>query len=381
MIMVIKCFFAQAGSEAAGQIIEQSLELQKDIYQSWNSMWDNVIVLDAPPDIAQTSLWAAMCYGATFLAALILIYSFIKSGSEILRRRHWAAVVEMFIWPITVVVFLGGDGRLLAAAVLVMRGSFEYIIRQVQRVQLAGIQVQTAVEQIQMNTLGIIRVKQLLNECEGVVGADAIQCFESKADEIQSISQFIDAISPDINTGALDFFIDTVINMTVIGQFDIDGVDGVGEHIGRGFLSVIEPVFFPILRVILFALQWAFTDSIEAALILTAVLAPFALALSLLPVSGKPIWAWASTFFGLYAIKISYILLLGVVATVLVNTEGDFAEIFSDYGFAFFAAIFSPSIATALGKGGGTAIYQAINKHSADVLSFLGSAISTLLTK
>ena len=374
-------FLAQAGSEAAGRIIEQSLGLQKDIFQSWNDMWEGVVVVDAPSDIAQTSLWAAMCYGASFLAALILIYSFIKSGSEILRRRHLAAVLEMFIWPVTVVVFLGGNGRLLAAAVLVMRGSFEFVIRQVQRVQLAGIQIQVAVEQIQMNTLGIVRVKQLLNECEGVVGADVVQCFESKADEIQGISQVVDAISPDINTGALDFFIDTVLNMTVIGQLDLEGVDGVGEHIGRGFLSVIEPIFFPILRVILFAIQWAFTDSIEAALMLTAVLAPFALALSLLPVSGKPIWAWASAFLGLYAIKVSYILLLGVVAAVLVNTEGDFAETFSSYGFAFFAAIFSPTIATALGRGGGTAIYQAINKHSADVLSFLGSAISTLLTK
>jgi hypothetical protein len=368
--MILNLVLAQTGSEAAGSILNQSIQLQSGIQESWNDIWRSV----TDPETA-SSIWFVSVEAAQILALFILIYMLIQFGSEFNRTRYLGKIIEAFIWPVAVIIFLGGNGRLLSTTVLVLRGTFENILASMQRIQVAGIEIGIAARQLQLNGLGATRIRQLYNECEGLSGQELTQCFESKAEEAQAIVSALGGVDAEVDTSPLQAFLDTVLDFTIVGS-----IETVGNFFQGGFSAVIQDRLFPVIQVMLFALQWAFVNAVEAALILTAVLAPFALVLSLLPVSGKTIITWGTAFISLYGVKLGYILLVGVVSSVLVNTDGNAAELASEYGFLTFISIFSPIIATSLAGWGGLSLFQSISRRAASITSAASSGISTVLT-
>ena len=105
----------------------------------------------------------------------------------------------------------------------------------------------------------------------------------------------------------------------------------------------------PIIRLILRSVQWAFVNILEAALLLTALFGPIAMGLSLLPLQGKPIWAWLIGFMSLFGVQLGYNIVVGLVAVVIVKSD---AELVTDIAFLFFLAVFSPILAVLIAKGG-----------------------------
>jgi len=362
--------FAETGSQAAGSIVNQSIQLQSGIQESWNDIWLSVTDPETP-----ASIWFVTVEAAQVLALFVLIYLLIQFGNEFSKTRYLGKVIEAFVWPVAVIIFLGGNGRLLSATVLTLRGVFDNILESMQRIQVAGIEIGVAARQLQLNGLGATRIRQLYNECEGLSGEELAQCFESKAEEAQGIVSALGSVDAEVDTSPLQAFLDTVLDFTVVG-----GIQDVGNFFQGGFSTVVQDRLFPLVQTLLFALQWAFINAVEAALVLTAVLAPVALVLSLLPVSGKTIITWATAFISLYGVKLGYILLVGVVSSVLVNTDGNAAELASEYGFLTFVSIFSPVIATSLAGWGGLSLFQAISRRAASVTSAASSGLSTVLT-
>lgn len=134
----------------------------------------------------------------------------------------------------------------------------------------------------------------------------------------------------------------------------------------------------PIIQSVLYAVQWAFVNIVEASLLIAAVMAPIALALSVLPVAGRPIWAWASGFIGLMGLQISYNLLVGIVAVVLVNTQGGALEVSQNLGFLMFIAIFAPALTTAIASFSATNLFTAISRRANGVASTITGGIATV---
>jgi hypothetical protein len=369
---MIPPLLAQTGSEAAASIINQSLQIQSGIQESWSDIWLSVTDPESPG-----SIWFTTVEGAQILAMFVLIYLLIQFGNEFSKTRYLGKVIETFIWPVVVIVLLGGNGQLLSQLVLTLRGVFDYILAFTQRIQIAGIEIGVAARQLQLNGLGATRIRQLYNECEGLSGEELARCFESKADEAQAIVDALGTVDAEVDTSPLQAFLDVVLNFTVVGTIQ-DATNP--DYASGGFAALVQDRLFPLIQTILFALQWAFVNAVEAAIVLTAVLAPLALVLSLLPASGKAIVTWGTAFISLYGVKFGYVLIVGLLSSVLVNTDGNAAELASEYGFLIFVSVFSPVIATSLASWGGISLFQTISRRAASVASAVSRGASTVLT-
>jgi len=365
--------FAQdgEGSRMAGEMINQSLSLQAAIQDSWDDIW-----LSIADSSSSTTLWSAVISGAQILAIAILVYMFVKYASEFQNIRSLAPVVEWITWPLIVAILLGGNGAMLAQTVLALRSLFETALAQVQQVQLVGIRIGLAARQLQLNNLGVARMRQLLNECSGAVGDQLEECFLSKSVEANALIEAVAFIDEDVDTSALEAFGEAAFNLTGFAF-----IRDAASFYQRGFLGIVQDRLFPIVQVLLFSVQWAFVQLVETALVLTAALAPVALVLSLLPVSGRPIFAWGSGFLALYGIKFGYVITVGVLSAVLVNTTGGIAEVSTEYGFLVFVSFFAPVIAVGLSSFGGIAIFNGISRRSAQIVSAVTGGISTAVTR
>jgi hypothetical protein len=156
---------AQAGSNAAADVIQKAIELSENTRQSWAETWD--FVLAAEP----LSLWGAIVKFSFGIAAFALVYLAIQYGSEIAKTKSLGTVIEMFVFPLVVLVLLGGDGRILAGVVLAIRGVAQSFMLGILSTSLGGVTLQKAIEELNHNSLAIARVRQVMSQCDGLVGA------------------------------------------------------------------------------------------------------------------------------------------------------------------------------------------------------------------
>ena len=357
-------FLAQEGSQAASEVIQQSLQLNQDTVQAWQRIWDAAI----DPDVYE--LWAGTVSLGSTLAALSIIYLTLKYAGELGYTTSWAKLLEMFLWPLTIFVFLGGNGRLLAQIVKIFRAIGYSSVSKILEIQLAGVTFRQAVEQVRLNNLSTRRIQQIYGECINLVGKELNECWQSKQPEAQ---EMLNQIGTSTDVSPAQNFLDVILNFTVVG-----GIREVGSFIEGGFAQILQDKIIPIIETILYAMQWGFVNILEASLLGTASFAPIALGLSLLPTSGRLIIVWGSAMIGLFAIQMGYNILVGIVAVVLVSTTGNFAEVVSDLGFLLITAIFAPRLAYLLGKGGGVALYESASRKATQVTTATTSAVSTI---
>lgn len=357
-------FFAQEGSQAASEVIRQSLQLSQDTVESWQRIWNAAI------DPNSVEIWAGTVDFGVLLGTLSIIYLSINSAGELAKTTSWSKILEMFLWPITVFIFFLGNGRLLAQVVKIVRAIGYAQVANILNIQLAGVTFRQAVDQVRLNNLSINRIQQIYGECINLLGSELNECWQSKEAEAQEMLKQLGAstdVSPAQN------FLDVILNFTVVG-----GIRDVGSFIEGGFTQVLQDKFVPLIETILYALQWAFVNILDACLLGTALFAPIALGLSILPTAGRLIIGWGCTTIALFGIQLGYNMLVGIIAVVLVSTTGNFAEVVSDLGFLLIAAIFAPAIAYRLGKGGGVALFDTASRKAAQITTAATSAVSTI---
>ena len=156
------------------------------------------------------------------------------------------------------------------------------------------------------------------------------------------------------------------------------GVDVPTITGGNPLTNGLRTALITLLMMFLYAIQWAFINCMQAALLMTALLFPPALGISILPIAGKTIFAWASAMVALYTTMLSYNIIVGLTAIVVTKAQvaagtDQGGTSFRDIAFAAFIAIASPMLAVALGQMGGMALFQAISKQAAAVVSGAGS--------
>lgn len=352
MTRIMMPLLAQEGSQAAAQVIERSLNLSRNVAGNWDRSWEMLT------DNSDLSLWSAIVNFSLIVAVLSLIYYAISQANNVLNTVSFSKVVEMFITPIVVVFLLGGNGYFLAQVILILRGVGRSLIFDVLRLQLGGISLQSAINQVNSNMFATQRIRQVFQECASLTGEPLTQCLESKQAEAQAI---IDAMGQDAPAQAAQSLLDTV--------GDALRADA-GQAIQGIFTQVIQSTAIPIIQTCLLALQWAYVNISEAALLLTALFAPIAVALMLFPVAGSMLSIWFTGFMAILAIQLGYVLLVGLAAAVLVMTDAQNQTAISaagDYGFLVFISIFAPTLATAIGRGGGASVYQGIAQKAAQM--------------
>ncbi len=338
-------------------MITGAMDVAKATAAGWEESWTTLF----DPN---TGLWAGLVKLGIALAAVSILYLSMTSGKEIIDRQSWSELIALFIWPIVIMLFLGQNGNLLAKTITMERNFAHKIVTDVLEAQLGEVTFKKAITDVTLTGTYKTQIENLYKDCEGKAGEDLTTCWTSKQPQAQQILTAAEQQAGGALPG-LSNFINSVQNMGT----------GVNEIIG----SIFKATMFQIIRVILFSLQWAFTNMLEAALLMTALFAPIAMGMSLLPLQGRPIWAWASGFIALFGIQLGYNIVVGLSAAILVKSG---AEESSDIAFLFFLAIFAPILASLIAGGGGIALYNGIAsnvKQLIDVGSNLVGATTNII--
>ncbi|MBD2666215.1 hypothetical protein [Richelia sinica] len=361
MKLIAQSFSVTGGETQALEIVSSALELSRATVESWNLVWQ--VTLDS----GKSSLWYGLVDLGITLGAASILFVALTTGKEIIEKQSWSELVSIFVWPIVIMIFLGSNGNFLAKTIIFIRGFAYNQVQNILEIQVSELTFKSAIANVTISSIAKQQLENLYSECQGQVGAELIECWDSKREQAQAIVTEAEkkAESP---LQPLRDFAQFIWSRTLPGQIGtaIEFVNDPG--------SVFRDTAIPIIRFILYALQWGFVNILEAALLLTALFAPIAMGLSLLPLQGRPIWAWLTGFISLFGVQLGYNILVGLTAVVLVKSG---AALASDFAFMFFLSIFAPILAVLIAGGGGMAIYNGISANVKGLIDIFSSAIGT----
>ncbi|MGK7875420.1 MAG: hypothetical protein AB4426_19605 [Xenococcaceae cyanobacterium] len=349
---------AQAATNTSGQALDtlrDAIELSENTVQSWNALWTTLL------RYSESGLWLALVRLGLILAGISVLYLAATEGKDAIENRSWSKLVSMFIWPIVIVIFLGGNGAVLAESVKFIRSVGYAQVQGVTEIQMGEFTFRTAISDITISSAAKEQLETLYSECLGERGQELIDCWNDKKEQALAIIDEAEAQ----NGGPLE-------TLRRFGQSLLDATNIKSIVSGEFGVEVFRNIALPIIRFILRAIQWAFVNILEAALLLTAAFAPIAMGLSLLPLQGRPIFAWLTGFISLFGLQLGYNIVVGLTAVVIVNSN---AELITDVAFLFFLAVFAPILATLIAGGGGIALYRGISSSTKQLTDILSSAV------
>lgn len=194
----------------------------------------------------------------------------------------------------------------------------------------------------------------LLRPCQSLTGEQQTQCFAKASDQIDKLwREYRDLYGNRI-------WIERLENKVISLKF------GTGNLSDTTFNSLLGNTAQTSIKNFLISLQYAFQNLIEATMLLIAALGPLAVGASLLPVAGKPIYAWLTGLFSAGIAKISFNIIAAVTAAVIINGPAENPNANPDLmWFIIFLGILAPLLSLAVAGAGGFAVFSAINNTNA----------------
>lgn len=336
--------------------LESSVELSQKTTEAWGAIWSQTIFR-----YQEASLWFALVELGMIIAGISVVYLAVTEGREAIEKQSWSQLATMFIWPLVVVIFLSGNGAVLSQSVKFVYLVGRQNVQQVLVVQVGDLQIKEALAQITLSSAARNQIEALNNECISKQDEELTQCLQENGQKAQDIVNQAE----NQNNGPLE----------KLREFAGEFVGSLSDFSEGGTSAVVfRSIAIPLIRWILGAMQWAFVNMLEAALLLTAAFAPVAMGLSLLPFQGRPIFAWLIGFASLFGVQLGYNIIVGVAAIVIVNSGG---ELITDVGFLFLLAVFAPMLAIAVSSFGGIAIYRAVSRGTQTIINTGSTVISS----
>lgn len=357
--------FAQANPQAGFEVVQESLDLAQKTVEAWEETWELVISPDS-------DLWQALVKIGIFLATICILYLVMTEGKDALENQSFSDLIKMMAMPIVIMIFLGGNGTGLSQLVLAIRGYSHFQVQEVLKFEAPGFGLGEAVAKVGVGAAAIQQVEALYSECAGKAGEELSQCITTKQAQAQEI-----VAAAEAEAGPLP-----ELKQKVDGLASAAGAGGAGGAAGGGgipnpFGDLFKNAIIFVAKGILWSLQWGFVNLLEIALLLTALMSPIAMGLSLLPFQGRPIFAWLVGFMSLFGMQLSYNIITGLVATVLIKSE---ASIAGDLAFIVFLSLLAPVLATSLNIAAGSAIFMAASNRAASLGRFAAGTALTVGT-
>lgn len=351
-------FLAQADPETAGlKILESSTNLAKNTANSWNEVWQTVI----NPD---NVLWGMICQIGILIAALSILYLALTQGVEIVQKQDWGGLPSMILPPLIIAIFLAGNGGVLADTVSLVRNYAYDQINTVLEIQLMDVGFQEAINKVAASNAARQQIENLYYECTQKTGFELQDCYREKYPIAQQI-----VADAEEQAGVLNALREFTSNLSILSAGEsVDLVLDPGQF--------LRDRIVPIIRTILWATQWSFVNLLEAAVFLTALMSPIAFGASLIPIQGRPAIGWATGYISLFGVQLSYNVLVGLIATIIVESGG---ELISDLAFSLFIALFAPTLALVLVGGGGISLYKAISANVGSLKSLASDVMSGVI--
>jgi hypothetical protein len=317
----------QKVGEAASKITEDGAAASSAIASAVDGLWD---------DVLGGGLYAAIARLGVFFAVGTLLIFIVQWTKQMVDGENSKAFSEL-IWPIVVIVLLANNATNLA---LCTRGLRE-IINQTNQTLLTStsnsVRLQEAYQKVVQQSGAESAVRGLMAQCNAIADPQQqTQCLKNAADQAEEIA---DQSNDDKKNWFPDFGLSEFLS-TNIFQLAV-----------RGWLIAFSIAF-----------QWL----IEISLLLTGLLGPLAVGGSLLPVGQKAIFAWVTGFFSVGMVKLSFNIICGLVATLVLNADANDPLI-----FAFATGLLAPILSLILAAGAGMAVFNSLSSVATFGLSKL----------
>lgn len=360
--------------EGSAAMLEQGLTMSEDIGAIYDLQWQQIF----NPSVSATefSIYGTIVDLAQIFAVGALVLFMMRFVYAAVHEGDYAEPVRMLIWPLVVVLLLSNGGQLLAGGTRAFRAVLNNSAEQVLQVTMMDVRLEEAVRGALAKGVIGVEISAQIQQCQALIGEEQVECLTAAYEQV---SATVDSFKSNWIAGAAG-----AVGSLTVPFFDqlLSGIEGALEayNSSGGGVGQLLPGFFggfvgstarAIIHALLMGFQWAFVNLIQISMLLTALMGPIALAASLLPFGGKPIFAWLTGFLALGFVQIMYNVIVGFASVIIMN-----ANTFDTNGFLVLIALLAPALALGLASGGGLALFNIMLSGSAGAVTLLISSYS-----
>ncbi len=331
--------FAELGVD---DILNSGTTTARGIADSWNNQW-----VDLLQNNTKENLYGALTNLGVFFAVGTLLFFMMRWLRDMIESESSRPLTEL-IWPFIVVALLAnpGNGTILSDLTLGVRNYINHVNQQVVTASDANQNYQQALNMSVAEEVA----GSFLRPCEALSGNQQTDCLlkaAEKTDLLWKEYRRLYGNQPWIDR------LETKVNQIA---------DNNGSVSEIAFDSLLGSTIQTSIKNFLISLQFAFQNLTEATMLLVAALGPLAVGGSLLPVAGKPIFAWLTGFLSIGIAKISFNIIAVLTSTVVVNIPTQNTSDYPDLmWFIIFLGILAPILSLSLATAGGFAVFNAIS--------------------
>lgn len=319
-------------------------------------------------DVLQGPLYTTLVSVGVLFAVGTLLFFVIQMIKD-LTDGELTRPITSFIWPLLVVFLLTKPGD----ASMYRLATFSYDLRQVinetNQTVLAsthiGVKLDDAYRQAQGMSSVRPTIEGWIKQCESLTGKQQMQCMEIALKDAQDL-----LAAYGKTNGSSNWLTREQARIGEMLSHVLNWNSDWNDVVRSTFWTLTGPAWEAAVYSLLLALQFAFQNLLEFSLLLTVLLGPIAVGGSLLPVDGKPIYAWLTAIFSLFTAKLCFNITAGLASTIMVDVEQ-----VDHLWFAVFIGVLSPLFSTALAAGGGMAVWSSLTNMAATAIGVAAARI------
>ncbi len=315
-------------------------------------------------DVLQGPLYTTLVSVGVLFAVATLLF-FVVQMIRDFNEGNYTRPVTDFIWPLLIVFLLTKPGDASMYRLATFSYDIRSIINETNQTVLAsthlGVKLDDAYRQAQGMSSVRPTIEGWIKQCESLTGKQQMQCMEIALKDAQDL-----LAAYGKTNGSSNWLTREQARIGEMLSHVLNWNSDWNDVVRSTFWTVTGPAWEAVVYSLLLAFQFAFQNLLEFSLLLTILLGPIAVGGSLLPVDGKPIYAWLTAIFSLFINKLCFNITAGLASTIMVDVEQ-----VDHLWFAVFIGILSPIFSTALATGAGMALWSSITSMASVVLNFI----------
>lgn len=354
----------------AKTIIEESINQIQKVQEAWNTRWTDIFS-------GTSGLYDGINVFATTIVVGAFVFFAVGWVKDAIERGIFPALPDV-IWIFVIFALLFNNGAMLGSLTLGIRNIINDQTQKVLTVQIGEVSMLEALNDVVVSQQAKSLIQQQYTECEAKEGQSQIDCFLEAGKNAENLLTQEYQQKGWMTAGVQRLWEHLqAINQRLSQEYqnrDVAGKVATAPGLLTNFIreGLIATAGQAVAQQILKGLQWAFANVIELSMLLTGLMGPIAVAGSVIPLQGRPLWAWLIGFFSLGLAKFSYNVIIGLAATVVVAAD---AQSSSDIGFLLLISVLSPVLALALAGGGGMAVFRSVSGGVSRIISISTSAL------
>lgn len=320
------------GVTISGEIVDGAINGADIIYKSFENDWAELAS-------GRSSIYTAVVAVSMLVAVVLVSFASLGWYRKFAESGFSCDFVSEMVFPLLVILMLTNNGYLLANTIIAFKDVSANLNRSILSITRNGVKLKDAIRNVNADQSFVLATQTALAKCEKLKDSE----IDGKGNTTSPRQTCIKKIT---EKAQLEAQLARKKKGLGSGSGSWNPLDIGGELVNNAVQGFVY--------VILSGLSAGFQYIVQLSFLLIAYVAPIFLAMSLLPFESKPLYAWLSGWLGLTLVLISYSIIVGIVASAIVDKPSS-----NPLLMQLIQAIFSPLLAVAIGTGGGMSVFTA----------------------